>query len=205
MDCTTNNITPTATSNGAGEPAATQPVTTAATPDMQAITQAVLNAVDARTQRAERSALRSMAEQYSMTEAELTDLLTKARDERANAIPPEVQQRIDEATERANNLLISAEVRNVGQQMGLIDAETALLLLDRTGVTVEEGGTVNGVQDALNALKAAKPYLFAAAPAAWGQKQGGSPAMTKADILKIADTAKRQKAIAENIHLFKKG
>ena len=67
---------------------------------------------------------------------------------------------------RANELLIAADVRNTGAVMGLIDAETALLLLDRTNVKVDDKGAVTGVKEALEALKTAKPYLFGTPQAA---------------------------------------
>lgn len=145
------------------------------TMDPDAMASAFVKALTARTDRAERSVAKSFAEQYGLTEAEVTALLEKARNDKANAIPPDVQKQLDQAQERANGILITAEVKTVGAEMGLIDPETALLLLDRTNVKVGEGDKVEGVKQALEALKAAKPYLFTeAAPAAWAHKQGGN-------------------------------
>lgn len=70
--------------------------------------------------------------------------------------------------------MIAAEVRAYGAQMGLLDAETALLLLDKSHVSVSEDGKVQGVKEALEALKTDKPYLFGARDAAWGMKLGGT-------------------------------
>ena len=92
---------------GEGEGAA-QPVNTpnppaapAANPmTPEAIAEAFANAIAARTSRAERSVAKSFAEQYGLTEAEVTTLLEKAKADKAAAIPPEIQKQIDEAKER---------------------------------------------------------------------------------------------------------
>lgn len=138
--------------------------------DAAQLADTLIRAVENRTQRAERATIRSIAEQYGMQEAELTAILEKAKTDRENAIPEAVQKQIDAAREKANGMMIAAEVRAVGAEMGLIDPQTALLLLDKKGVTVNEAGEVTGVQDALETLKKAKPYLFGAS-GAWGQKQ----------------------------------
>lgn len=141
------------------------------------LAETLIKAVESRTQRAERATVRSIAEQYGMQEADLTAILEKARAERESAIPESAQKQIDAANEqaqaaqeKANGMMVAAEVRAIGAEMGLIDPQTALLLLDKKGVTVNEAGEVTGVQEALETLKKAKPYLFGAS-GAWGQKQ----------------------------------
>lgn len=200
------NPTNPSTNGGAEVAAANQPERQAApTMNPEALAEAFAKALNTRTDRAERSVARSFAEQYGMTESEVTALLEKAKADKAKAIPPEVQQQIDTANERANNLLITAEVKNIGSEMGLIDAETALLLLDRTNIKVNAEGTVTGVKEALEALKGSKAFLFGQA-GAWGQKQGGSPAtMSKSEIAQLKDRDERRKAIAANMNLFRKG
>ena len=87
---------PNPTSNGAGAaPAATQPANNPAanptvTMNPEELAQAFAKALNTRTDRAERSVARSFAEQYGMTEAEVTDLLEKAKADKT--IPPEVQK-----------------------------------------------------------------------------------------------------------------
>ena len=91
----TNNPNPQVTGNGAGDPAATQSVNNQAannTMTPEAIAEAFAKALNTRTDRAERSVARSFAEQYGMTEAEVTALLEKAKADKANAIPPDVQK-----------------------------------------------------------------------------------------------------------------
>lgn len=206
----TNNTNP--TSNGAGAaPAANQPVNTPAanptvTMNPEELAQAFAKALNTRTDRAERSVARSFAEQYGMTEAEVTALLEKAKADKVKAIPPEVQQQIDAAQQKANNLLIVAETKSISAELGFIDADVAFQLMDKANVKVDEAGKVTGVKEALEALKMAKPFLAAQQQTggAWGQKQGGSAPLTKEQILAIKDPTKRQKAIAENLGLFGK-
>ncbi len=46
------------------------------------------------------------------------------------------------------------------QRAGCRDVEAALLLLDRTGVAVDEAGAVSGVPEAVAELHSARNYLF---------------------------------------------
>lgn len=71
----------------------------------------------------------------------------------------DVEAVIAERLRVANERLIAAEIREVGAQMGLVDAEAAFTLMDKSGVSVDESGSVAGVREALEALVAAKPYL----------------------------------------------
>lgn len=199
------NTNPQVTGNGAGDPAATQPVNNQAannTMTPEAIAEAFAKALNTRTDRAERSVARSFAEQYGMTEAEVTALLEKAKADKANAIPPDVQKQIDAANKRADDYLIVAETKSISAELGFIDADVAFQLMDKTNVKVE-AGKATGIREALEALKEAKPFLTSKHGGAWGQKQGGGSAqLTRADIVKIRDTQERQRKIAENIELF---
>ena len=71
----------------------------------------------------------------------------------------EAQAKAQEAEKRANERLVRAEVISLATDMGLVDADAALALMDRTDVTVKDDGTVDGVKEALEALVAAKPWL----------------------------------------------
>ena len=189
------------------KPAATQALTFA---DM------LMKAVHERTQRAEKSVLRSMAVQSGITEGALGSILAAARAghtqaaglpapedsaaETALAATPEqaaqAMQPTGDATaaqaapppqteetktptlqeDRSAVLgrrLVAAELRRIGEQMGLVDAEVALALIDPEAMTVSETGEVAGVTEALNALKAQKGYLFARAGGAWAERLGG--------------------------------
>lgn len=146
----------------------------AGSPD--AIVSALMSALESRQQRVERSVTRDMAAQYNMTEDELTTLLNSHRAEKAKQLSPEAQQQLNAANARVQALLLQNEVTKLGAAMGLVDADAAIALMDRTKIKTE-GDTVTGVQEALDALKTGKPYLFGAAQQqtvsqAWGQQQG---------------------------------
>ena len=55
-----------------------------------------------------------------------------------------------------------------GAALGLVDADTALLLLDKSKIKVDDKGIVTGTEEALKDLQSSKAYLFAAQPT--GQK-----------------------------------
>lgn len=74
-------------------------------------------------------------------------------------MPEDMQAVIDERLRAANDRLIAAEIREIGARIGLIDAEAAFTLMDRSGIAVDDNGRVSGVKEALDALVAQKPYL----------------------------------------------
>lgn len=142
---------------GSSTPPATPPATPASAEDIAA---AVLKEVGDRTARAETGVLKSMADQYGMSEADLKALLDKHKADAAAKLTPEAQQRVDAAMEKANARLIAAEVKTLGAAMGLVDTAAALKLWDASGVKVADDGAVSGAKEALEALKKTSPYLF---------------------------------------------
>lgn len=145
-----------------GAPAAAQQQSAPAPVDVGQLANSLLDALDNRNRRTENGVVRSYAQQYGMTEAEVSEILAKARNER-NSKPTEAQQaKIDAALGKANERLVAAEVKAVGATLGLLDTDVALALIDRKKITVKDDGSVEGVKDALEALKASKSYLFGA-------------------------------------------
>lgn len=145
-----------------GAPAAAQQQSAPAPVDVGQLANSLLDALDNRNRRTENGVVRSYAQQYGMTEAEVSEILAKARNER-NSKPTEAQQaQIDAALGKANERLVAAEVKAVGATLGLLDTDVALALIDRKKITVKDDGSVEGVKDALEALKASKSYLFGA-------------------------------------------
>jgi hypothetical protein len=166
---------------GEGDAPAANPASSETQDDPQApdsaLKETLLKAVTERARRAESSVVRSMAEQNGVPEDTLSDLLTQARAEQAETLPPEVRKRVETVDRR----LLLAEVKSVGTELGLVDAEVALQLMDPAAVTVEENGTVTGVREALENLKQHKGYLFAPpARGAWAQRvsAGGAQPLT---------------------------
>lgn len=140
----------------------------AAAPKAEDIAAALLTALETRQQRTERSVAKSFSEQYGLSETEISDILARAKAEKEAKIPEAAQAEITKQLERANGLLIAADVRAKGAALGLVDADTALLLLDKSKIKVDDKGVVTGTEDALKDLQASKAYLFAAQPT--GQK-----------------------------------
>ena len=146
----------------------------AVTVSAESIAAALIPALDARQERAERSVIKSFAEQSGVSVEEITNLVADYKAKQATAIPADVQKRIDERMRTADNRLISAEVRAVGTELNIIDIDAAFALMDKSGVKVGDDGSVSGVKEALEALTAAKPYLVKAAAASSGTGSTGN-------------------------------
>lgn len=150
-----------------------QPSTPAATPKAEEIAAALITALENRQQRAERSVTRSFSEQYGLSEDEVSSILARAKADKEAKIPETAQKKIDEQRNKVNKLLISAELKAKGAAMGLVDAETAMLLVDMSKIAVDDTGTVSGLDTELNSLKEKKPFLFAAQPTGVKTDVGG--------------------------------
>ena len=141
--------------------------------DPNQIAEAFMHELDKRTGKAEGAAIKHFAEKYSMTEDEVKQVLENEKTKRAKVLPPEAQAQI----EAAQNMMIAAQVQSMGAAMGLVDTDVAMQLMDKAQIKVD-GVTVTGVQEALNALKESKPYLFGQTQqtngSAWGQPQGST-------------------------------
>ena len=131
-------------------------------PKAEDIANALLSALEARTARAEKGVVKSFSEQYGLSDAEINAILAKAKAEKDAKIPEAAQAAINAKEEKIKQMLISAEIKTKGTALGLLDADTALLLVDKSKVTVDENGAVKGIDEALTALKESKPFLFGA-------------------------------------------
>ena len=131
-------------------------------PNRQALAGTLLKAVQERLQRAEKSVLRSMAEQNGMDAEALGALLQSAR---AEAVQAEAKP--DARTAQLTQRLVAAELKSIGADLGLLDAEVALRLIDPETISVTEEGSVMGLREALMALKSSKGYLFKQTAGAW--------------------------------------
>lgn len=146
----------------------------------QELAEALMTALDARTNRVEAGIAKSMAEQYGMTADEVKQILEAEKAKRAAQLPPEQQALMQQRLAAADSRLLAAEVKAVGGQMGLVDAEAALVLMARDGIKISDDGNVSGVTEALTALKSAKAYLFSEPKAAplYASGTGTAPVST---------------------------
>ena len=108
------------------------------------------------------------------------------------------QQAFDFSLDRA---LTNAGVRNPKAVRALLDVESIKL----------DGEKFLGLDDQLKSLKETDDYLFKSTEssndpqivAGGNPKGGGNGSLTKESIMKEPDSAKRQRLIQENMHLFK--
>lgn len=142
--------------------------------DYEKLAQTMLGAVEKRTDHASKAVIKSMAEQYNLTEDEATELFESARDAKKAQLPPEKQEEVNKVLQMANDRLIAAEVKTASIELKIVDPDAALALMDKSKIKVDDKGNVTGVKEALDALTKAKPYLVGkAAGGAWGDKHGG--------------------------------
>jgi DNA-binding transcriptional MerR regulator len=71
----------------------------------------------------------------------------------------EAERKAASAADQISAAMISSEVKVRATQLGIIDPDAALLLLDRANVRYSEEGGVTGVDAALTQLVEDKPYL----------------------------------------------
>ena len=156
--------------------------------DYDKLAQTILGAAESRADRASKQVIKSMAEQYNLTEDEATTLFEKARDAKKAQLPPEKQDEVNKVLQMANDRLIAAEVKTASIELKIVDPDAALALMDKSKIKVDDKGNVIGVKEALDALTKAKPYLVGKATGAWGDKQGGGAG----DQATARDEAKKQ-------------
>jgi hypothetical protein len=123
--------------------------------------------------------VKKLRDEAASYRTKLRDMETKSQEERQNLIKQlfetlgieadpnkefekqlqEARAKAQEAEQRANERLIRAEVKAVATELGLVDADAALALMDRSGVKIADDGSVEGVKEALEALVTVKPWL----------------------------------------------
>lgn len=116
----------------------------------------------------------TLAKQNASAAAKLAKIeeSSKSELERAQAAATEADQRAKAAEERIAKALTRAAVTAAAAKVGAIDADAVLALLPTDAVTID-GDEVKGVDEALKALRDAKPYLFAKTKPAPGGADGG--------------------------------
>lgn len=88
---------------------------------------------------------------------EATEAAARAKEEAAT----EAAAKIAEATQKANDRIVRAELKALAVKEGIIDLD-GLKLVDIAAVTLDENGEVKGAEELIKALKEGKPYLFGA-------------------------------------------
>lgn len=106
-----------------------------------------------------------------MTEAERL----KAEKEEAAKKAEEAAEQVKKAQETANQRIVNTEIRSVARALNANDPNDVLALLDKSIVEIDDDGNVKGVEEAVKALKEAKPWMFKQAIGA-DALGGGNPA-----------------------------
>jgi len=79
--------------------------------------------------------------------------------EKLEARAVEAERKVASATEQIASAMIASEVKVRASQMGIIDPDAALLLVNRANIRYTEDEGVTGVEVALTQLVEDKPYL----------------------------------------------
>lgn len=126
------------------------------------------------------SELRAEAAANRVARQQAEEAAERTRRELAAAQAAADQRVQDEAAKytpkitKLQGTLVNAELKAAAAAAGLVDMDLLHLpALDRTKISVDEDGNVTGVQEALDAFKAAKPDYFRV-PAAGGTSGGGT-------------------------------
>ena len=96
----------------------------------------------------------------------------KSELERAQTVAAEAQARIQAAEDRVAKALTRAAISAVAAKAGAIDIDAVLALMPADAVTLD-GDDVKGVDEAIKAMREAKPYLFGKSKPAAGSADGG--------------------------------
>jgi len=151
-----------------------QPTTGGAPVQTVTLTQDALNRMFAeRVQQAERSTIKSLgfdsvddlktllkqardADEANKTEAEKIAAKLAKLEERA----AQAETERDAALARAQETLIRAELKNAAAAAGFLDPADVMRFIDRSAITINEQGEVEGVETAIKELVKAKPYSY---------------------------------------------
>ena len=79
--------------------------------------------------------------------------------EKLEARASEAERQAASASQRIADAMIASEVKVRASQLGIIDPDAALLLVDRSNVRYSDESGVTGVEEALTQLLEDKPYL----------------------------------------------
>lgn len=113
-------------------------------------------------------AVEDAAAKAALTE---TERLQTERDE-ASTKATQAEERATKAQEQANARIINTEIKSIARALNANDPGDILALLDKSVITIDDNGDVVGIDEAVKALKEAKPWMFKQAVGA--DASGGS-------------------------------
>ena len=156
---TTENTTPTGDEANQAASPATQPEPEGEG-QQRAFSQQDVNRIQAQTRREVRNQFSDYAElKDRAAKADELEHAQLTEQEKLEARATEAERKAASAAGQVSAAMISSEVKVRATQLGIIDPDAALLLLDRTNVRYSEDSGVTGVDEALTQLMENKPYL----------------------------------------------
>ena len=173
--------------------------------DAQRIADSLAAALDNRRQRAERSVINSFARQNNLSPEILEGFLQQRSERRGETIPDDVQAMIDRRFKQADERLINAEIKEIGAQLGLIDAQAALAMMDRSGVRVANDGSVTGVLPVPPAARAISPARIPTLPASLPVSPPPDPTATTPSLPLLSLKLRQRGFSSDNAELQKCG
>ncbi|MGG5762650.1 scaffolding protein [Bacillus proteolyticus] len=72
----------------------------------------------------------------------------------------EASELAQKAQEKANARILNTEIKSVARSLNANDPNDVLALLDKSDINVDEEDNIQGVESAVEALKASKPWMF---------------------------------------------
>ena len=110
--------------------------------------------------------------------------------ERVTNAAQEAEARASALAEKATAALVRSAVVSSATRHQVIDPDAVLAFIDRQALTIGDDDSVSGVDEAVKAVLAAKPYLVAKSNPAPGAADGGpqgksASAYTREDIAKL--------------------
>ena len=109
-------------------------------------------------------------------EADLTELqkVAQGAKEVAEKATKDAEERATKAEQTAQARIIKAELKAHAIKAGILDLD-GLALADLAAVKLDDKGEVQGADEAIAALRKAKPYLFTTTTASGGKGGDGQP------------------------------
>ncbi|MED3583625.1 scaffolding protein [Bacillus thuringiensis] len=102
----------------------------------------------------------------------------QAEKEEADKKALEASEAAQQAQEKANARILNTEIKGIARTLDANDLGDVLALLDKSTIQLDENGNYQGVEEAVNALKESKPWMFkkvVGADAAGGANPGTNP------------------------------
>lgn len=106
----------------------------------------------------------------------------KADKEEAAKKAEEAEEKAKLAQEKANQRIVNTEIKSIARSLNANDLNDVLALLDKSTIEVDDEGNVKGVDEAVQALKEAKPWMFKqaiGADAAGGSNPAKNPSVNE--------------------------